>query len=332
MKSNDNLKNLLSFLLRLGVSVGLLAWLFSRMDLKKMWETLRGADAGYMMAAAVIFIAINFMLLWRWNIFIKAMGLNVRTDSVTRWFFIGLFCNLFLPTAIGGDIIKAIGLCRETGQKAKVLASVVLDRLSGFASIVLVASVVFLFGYHLIQDPSILISIAALTALSLSIAAVLFNHALFEFICRIFNGWPTLKEGLLTIQKDISLLKNKKGQGFLAIGISSLNQLILAVMFYWVARALHTEINFVYLLIFSPLVCLMSSIPSIGGLGVREVSWVYLLSKAGVSPDIAVSMSLTSFIFMVAIGLFGGVLYVAQLSPGRIQHHQRNPGPRPKTT
>ncbi|MBI4310075.1 MAG: hypothetical protein HY591_07080, partial [Candidatus Omnitrophica bacterium] len=65
-----------------------------------------------------------------------------------------------------------------------------------------------------------------------------------------------------------------------------------------------------------------TSLPSIGGLGVREFGWVYLLSKVGVPQGVALGLSLINFVFMVLVGLLGGLFYVLTLSLGRVQHHQ----------
>ena len=40
---------------------------------------------------------------------------------------------------------------------------------------------------------------------------------------------------------------------------------------------LRKEEGLKYFIIFSPIVCVVSSLPSIGGLGFREIGWVYLL-------------------------------------------------------
>ena len=194
MKPSDNTKNILSFLLRVAVSVVLLALVFkfNKIDLNQLWSIIKTARVEYMALAFLLFIFNNVIILGRWFVFIRAMKLQVSFFSAMRWFFIGLFCNLFLPSAIGGDIVKTIGLCRETPEKPKVFASVLLDRLSGFAGIVVVAAIAFIFGSSLIQEPSIVISIVIMTVVSLGIVLVLFNHRLFSFAGQVFRFWPKM--------------------------------------------------------------------------------------------------------------------------------------------
>ena len=142
-KQQEAKKNPLSFILRIALSFGLLAWVFSKIDMAHTWSVIQSADLGYLAWAFVVFFFINLVILLRWYILITALRLDAPLWDVIKWFFIGIFCNLFLPSAVGGDVIKIIGLSKVVQQKPKVFASVVLDRLSGFAGIVVVAAIMF---------------------------------------------------------------------------------------------------------------------------------------------------------------------------------------------
>lgn len=323
----DKLKNIFWFFLRFGLSFLLLGYLFKKIDFQKTQDVLKSADLNFILFAFLFFIFIHVLLLIRWHIFIRALDLSVSIFDMVRYFFIGLFGNLFLPSSIGGDIIKILGLCKGNDQKAKVVASVVLDRLSGFAGIVVVAVTVFTFGYGYVNEPSLLIPIVVIAAASILIAAFLFNTAIYSFGCRIFNAIPKIKDSLMKMHHDIGLLNNRKLEGFKAIGMSCLSQATLSVVFFLIAKAFHQDINFIYFLIFIPLICVASSLPSIGGLGIREAGAAYLFGKIGVDSGIAVSISLITFLFMVVVGLTGGLYYVITLYSRRVQHHLPSPDP-----
>jgi len=317
----EKLKSFLSFILRIGFSVGLLWFVFSKIDMEKTGGIIKEAQLSTMFGAFALFFVINVFLLFRWNIFIRALGLQVKAFDVTRFFFVGLFGNLFLPSAIGGDLIKIVGLCKDSTQKPRVVASVLLDRLSGFASIVIVSTFFFIFGYRFIGDPSLIIPIALLAVGSLTIAAILFNEKIYSFGCRIFAFFPKFVESLMQLHYDISLMKDKKLEGWKAIGLSCLGQCTFAAVFYLIARALHQDVSFIYFLIFVPLICVASTVPSIGGLGVQEAGAAFLFTKVGVDAGVAVSISLVVFLFKVLVGLLGGAIYVSTLSSRRVQHH-----------
>lgn len=330
VKLNEQTKNFLSLFLRVGLSGLLLAYLFRKMDLSSMLELLKNADFGYLWGAGIIYLIINAIILLRWVVVMRGLGLKVPLIEVIRYFFIGLFFNLFLPSSTGGDIIKTLGICRFTEHKARVVASVVLDRLCGFVGIVIVAFFAFTFGYRFINDFALLIAIVVLAFVSASILTVLFNERIYSFCCRIFDKVPKIKNSLMNLHYDIVLLKDNPVVLLQAVGLSCVTQVVLAYTFFLFSKILQQDIHMVYFLIFVPIICVVSSLPSIGGLGVRDAGAVHLFAKVGVASQVAVSISLMSFIFMVAVGLIGGIVYVAQLSPRRVQHHQSAPSVSPK--
>jgi len=323
---NEKTKNILSYFFRIVLSAALLGYLFHNMDVSKVGESFRNADMTYMFFAFVTFLVIHAFLLLRWKIMIDALGLKVPFSAIVHYFFVGLFFNLFLPTSTGGDIVKVIGLCRYTEHKPKVVASAVLDRLSGFIGMMILALIAYACGHRLINQPSLLISIALIGLIPVSLLSVLFSEKIYGFCCRIFDHWPKVKKPLMDLHYDIALLKHRKDAFFWVVGVSLICQVILALTFFLVAKALHQDVAFMYFLIFVPLICVASSLPSIGGLGVRDAGSVYLFAKAGVSATTAVGLSLMNFVFMVIVGLIGGVLYVTALSSGRVQHHQKRAG------
>ena len=277
------------------------------------------------MLAFLVFLVIHGVLLLRWRVFIKALDLKVSFLNTARYFFFGLFGNLFLPSAVGGDIIKMVGLCRKNPQqKPKVFASIILDRLAGYASIVTVAVVAFLFGHAMIGEDSLIVVIGLMAGVSCVAVLVLFNEKIYSFFCAVFNVLPRLKKVLMDIHYDIVLLKGQKAEGYKTILMGCFTQSLLAFSYFLVAKAMHQDIPLIYFFVFIPLICIVSAFPSIGGLGVREMGAAYLFSKVGVASGVAVSLSLINFLFLVVIGLLGGGFYVLTLSCGRVQCDQQD--------
>lgn len=316
----------MSFLLRFGLSGALLWWLFRKIDWAKTIEVLKTADMEPVVLSAVVFFSIYFVLLLRWIVFIRGLDLKAPFIEALKYFCIGLFGNLFLPSSIGGDAIKIYGLCKDnTTQKAKVVASVLLDRLSGYAGLVVTASAAFAVGYQYVNDISLLLMIAGLGVVWVGVMAVLFNEKLYAFFCQALNNFPKAKQAVMQMHYDIALLHGRKNVLWQSVGLSCLAQVLYAYVFYLLAQALHQDMKMVYFLIFVPLICVAASFPSIGGLGIREMGAAYLFGKVGMASGIAVSISLVNFLFMVVVGLLGGLYYVIAISSGRVQRSQSDP-------
>ena len=313
------IKEIFSLLLRLGLSVALLFYLFKKIDVDKMMSILREANFFYLLAALFLVFTIYFFILIRWNIVIRYLGIKVSFKSVVRCFLIGSFFNLLLPTSTGGDVVKAIELFRDTSEKTKVVASVLLDRFFGLVALAIVAIIAFILAYKIAYDEFLLVAIGIVSFGTAFGITFLFNERLYSFVCQIFNKLPMIKDKMMELHYAIVLIKEKKQAVFLTIGISCFVQILLAITFYLTAKGLHQDVGLIYCIIFVPLICVASSFPSIGGLGVRDVSSVYLFSKVGVAAATAASMSLINFLFMVIVGLIGAIVYVCSLSHRRVQ-------------
>ena len=325
----EKVKDILSFLGRLAISVALLFWLFKMVNWQDTIEALKHADVTLILWAFAIHVLLQFAVLIRWFIFMRALSFEAPIGQVCRYFFIGLFCNLFLPTSIGGDLVKAYGLSRGAGQKPKVYASVVLDRLSGFAGLVIVALIAYFIGGKIIDAPSVIVPITVLTALSLAIGGMLFNRPVYKFFCRVFLTIPRFHKALMDMHADVLLMRGKKRTGFGCIAFSCGIQVVSAYMYYLIALALHQHVHLLHFMIFTPIIAAVSFLPSIGGLGFREGGWVYLLGKVGIIGGIAMSLSLIGFLFVIIVGLIGGIFYVASFSAGRVQCAPQDAGVAP---
>jgi uncharacterized membrane protein YbhN (UPF0104 family) len=95
-----------------------------------------------------------------------------------------------------------------------------------------------------------------------------------------------------------------------ALAISFLFNSLLIAVNVCLARSLGLHLRLAYFVIFVPLTSLSLLLPSVGGLGVRELSYVALFGQAGVAPAAATALSLLSYAVTLASGLLGGLFYL----------------------
>ena len=78
----------------------------------------------------------------KWRILQGPVGLpSTPYLRLLGFYFTGMFFNLFLPTIIGGDAVKALLLARETGAPARATMSVFMERNTGLCALLLIALV-----------------------------------------------------------------------------------------------------------------------------------------------------------------------------------------------
>ncbi|MFA5411252.1 MAG: lysylphosphatidylglycerol synthase transmembrane domain-containing protein [Candidatus Omnitrophota bacterium] len=318
----DALKRILSILLRIIVSALLLIFLFRMVDRKAMLDIIKNADMPFLFLAFFVFFLIYLLCLFRWEMLLKAARIQLPLKRIIISFCGGIFFNLFLPSTIGGDMMRSLDLAAHTKKPKEVVATVLLDRLSGYIGLVILAFFALLFGWKLIRDGSVLFSIGIITLLLIAILLVLFNKFLYAKINKFLDssGAGKIRESIKNLHQEIHIFRHQKKVIVNNLVMSLLIQALSPLSFYFVALSLGVKINIVYFFIFLPIIGAIILLPiSIGGLGLRDASTIFFFAKAGVSKDLSFAMSLLSFSFVIICGALGGLVYVLTIHHRRIQ-------------
>lgn len=255
---------------------------------------------------------------------LEATQLMIPLKRIIISFSGGIFFNLFLPSSIGGDLVRCIDLSVHTKKPSEVLATVFLDRLSGYIGMVVVALSALFLGWGLIQDNSVLVAIAALIVLLIAILLILFNQFIYTKVNQFLDSPNAgkVRELLRDIHQEIHIFRDHKKTVVSSLILSLLIQATGPLAAYFISLSFGLKINIIYFFIFLPIVGAITMLPlSIGGLGLRDATTVFLFSKIGVGQDIAFAMSLLIFFFTMIYGSIGGLIYVLTVHYRRIQHH-----------
>ena len=127
------------FLLKVLVSLGLLAALLARQPLEEIRAALAHPQWPWLLLALAVYgaSAVAGVVPWAW--LLRGAGSSTGRGRLTRLYLIGLFFNNFLPANVGGDIYKVIDLGRREHNPQRAFAATILDRLLGLAALTLVA-------------------------------------------------------------------------------------------------------------------------------------------------------------------------------------------------
>ena len=117
--------------LRWAVSLGALTWLATRVDWPHLAATVQGVEWGWWLAAFAVFLATQLTSGLRWQWLARPLGFTQSLGRFTQLYFVGMFFNLFLPTSVGGDVVRAWYLDGGSGRRLGAFLSVFVDRLSG---------------------------------------------------------------------------------------------------------------------------------------------------------------------------------------------------------
>jgi uncharacterized membrane protein YbhN (UPF0104 family) len=285
-----------------GLLLGVIAW-------KTDWEAVRQSFAqlqiGWWLAAAGLLLGTQLVSAWRWKCFADALRFRWPFSSLTGFYFIGMWFNLVLPTAVGGDVVRAWYLNARSGRKLAALASVILDRLSGLIVLVSLACV-----------GTVLCPLTLPAWMPLSVAAIgaglLAGLVALPFLAR----WGLLphkrRQQLLTMEHIL-----RSPRVLLATTLSSLFVQVANVAMVWMlGRAIAADVPASFYWIAVPMVSLLTMLPvSVNGMGLREGGMVLFLTPLGVSSGQALTLAFLWFAVYVAVSLLGGVVYLVGRFP-----------------
>jgi len=315
-------KKIFSISLRIAVSLVIIVFLFRSIDHQNFLKLIRDSDKVILFISFLVFLLPYILGVLRWNMLLKAVNINLPLTRLVSSFCAGLFFNLFLPSTIGGDFMRGADLSFHTKKPKEIIATLFLDRLSGYIGLVILAIFAMFFGWRFLRDQSVMLSLAIILGILVAALFILFNRFLYNKIKIIFKAqrFGNLGDLITSLHEEVHIFRYKKAVIAKNILLSIVIQAIIPVSFYIIALALRINLSMLYFFIFLPIITAIALLPiSIGGLGLRDATVVFFFAKAGLAKDLALAMSLLNFSFILIIGALGGLIYVLTVHNRRMQ-------------
>lgn len=299
--------------LRVLISAGLIGYLLVTADLGALVETLRSWNGLYFVVAVFLGIVRNVVFALRWKVTLTVSDTRVPFSALIKFYFVGTFFNLFLPTALGGDVVRGYDLAVYSGKRMGAATSVLMERIVGFFALAFIALLALLAGSRVIQDVTVITVILVACLSYFALTALFFNAkimrrfvAMFRFI-RIWN----LGERIAHVYESLYVFSGHKSVLWQCFALSIAGQTLAVLAAYALALAINLKLAPVYFFMVLPMIWILTMIPlSVNGLGIREGAFVFFFTKVGVPNFSALLLSFLNFSQMVALGLIGGVLYI----------------------
>ena len=309
------MKNRILTILKVVVSLGLMAYLLTRVDLAQISRDLQSANYYYLLPAVLFFLGAMSSFGLKWYILLRAQGINIPFRAVLGYTFVGYFFNNFLPGNVGGDVMRGYGLARYTERTAEAALSVVVDRIVGLmawmsAAVAAAAVAVWMMGRSDLQE----IEIAAAIGLVVTAAgfAVTLSRRLRAPVARLFT-WKLLAP-FAPLYDRLSAGLDAYRHSYTALALAfgaSLSALILANFTdYFIVQSLGGGIPLIYIFLFNPIIAFVLMVPiSFGGLGFTQAIYPFFYGLVGVPSTLAFGVSLLKQLVIYVTSLPGGVLW-----------------------
>jgi hypothetical protein len=257
---------------------------------KAVVDAMKQIPLGTLLWVAVLFLISRIAVVWRWHVLLRAGGVPIPFKDSTMLTFTGLFASNFLPTTVGGDVLRMAGAMKMGYDKAVCLASIVGDRLIG------------MFGMFMVAPLGLYYAWGALPA----------DTPGMSFMAFIKKPWEFAKRTFLTF----SIWFKKPGSLLLSLGFSWIHMICLFWSIKILMTALGYPISFWMAAGLWSLTYFITQVPiSINGYGLQELSFTFLFSRvAGVPPAISLTVGILIRAYLVLASLPGAFFLPSALA------------------
>lgn len=302
---------------RLAIGLALTALALWLADPAAVWRAGTAARPGWI-AAAVALVALDRALMaYRWIVLVRTVSGRVPLPTVLRVFFVSSFVGTFLPS-VGGDAVRALSLARHDVSAADAAASVLMDRLLGVWSLLLVACASLWGAQAATRDAGVLFTLALTGAACALSALVLFSDSAAAALTRLIGALPGARVRHTTGRLLEATRRYRHAWRALAnVTLGSVGVQILRIVQAYclgMSLAIGAPPSIYFALI--PIILLVMLLPvTVYGLGTSQLAFVWLFGTVGVAEPQAFALSVL-FVALGAIGnLPGGLIYAFGRAP-----------------
>jgi uncharacterized membrane protein YbhN (UPF0104 family) len=286
---------------KLALRAGLSALIVGMLCYKVNWASLgRVFDEMHLGLTLLAFIVIQIgqsFSSWRWKVIAEPLGFKASYGRFRSLFYIGTFFNLFLPTSVGGDAIRAWMLSGGKGKRLSAFSTVIADRVSGVTAMLVMACIA---SFTPMGELHWWIPLAPWGLLG----GLLLIMALLPKLKQYNSKIALLSEGLGWEQGRWTTWWQGLGLSFIVQSMATLQVILLGI-------ALALPVPWHAYLVVVPLVTLLTMfLPSLNGIGVREAGLFLLFQPYGISEAQGIALGMAWFALSIGIGLIGGCFYL----------------------
>ena len=306
------MKGIISTLVKVCISIAIMYFLLRSIDLATLWQTFASVNPLAVVFVAVLFLCTQSISTFRWSVILKK-DVEISYFRLLSIYFVGMFFNNFLPTLVGGDIVKGYYLYKYSRKGDVALASIFMDRYSGFAALMVITAIALIPGYALISGTGLSGFFALLIGGFVVMSLVIWVGPLHAGAMRMANKvhFYGINRKIDTFYKVLMSYKRRHDILVKAFICSLVVQGGVIIGYYVLGRGLGMDIPLAYYFLFIPLTTVIAMLPiSLSGLGIREGAFVFLFSMAGATKEQALTLSLMWFAVGVIVSVIGGIEYV----------------------
>jgi len=271
------------------------------------------ADLAWLLGAVALVLLDRSLMAWRWIDLLVALTPGSRPPfrRVLRIFFVSSFVSNFVPS-VAADMYRAYALARCDVHLAESAASVLMDRVLGVLSMVIVGACALPFARDLGIARGLLLALSIPFAACAVAGLIVFSERTSAAFVRLINLIPLRVVQRATASLTEAVRRFSRHHGALArvLVMSIAVQAIRVIQAWCLGEALGIELPMLVYFATIPVILLIMQVPvTVNGLGTTQVAFVTMLGASGVDAAPATALSLLFLALGVIGSLPGGVIY-----------------------
>lgn len=313
------MRSVLTWAVKLLVSGGLLYWLLSRVDRGELWRTIQHASPAWLAVALLLYFVMILVSAWRWQQLLDAQHVPTAFSHLTASYLVATFFNNFLPSNIGGDVIRIGDTAAAAGSKTRAATIVLFDRGIGLVGLVLVAALGATIATELgDQEPFNPMWLwLGLGAGTVAIGVTLMSPSLIGKLLtplRVFHQeW--VDERISRLLESLTKFAERPSALVRCLVGSILVQAILIGFYAAIAYAMGVPVPIVHLAVLIPMSFVLQMLPlSVNGFGVREYIFGFYFARLGLPKESAIALSFLGAALIMLFSVSGAVVMLARKS------------------
>lgn len=289
---------------RIGGSALILILLISFMPIHQLWSTIKRIPPTLGLGLLCAYLLSHLIGVVKWRLLINTAGASLSFHECVRCYYMGLFGNIFLPSLVGGDVVRAGAAFRHARSKSAIVLGSLIDRVQDVAALACVAAIGALFLPSALDAHSrkVFWMIGGL----LATGGIMGLGSLFVIPARRFPF--KVRRVMVKVRNGVRSMYRHPGRMLLALLLGMTLQILQVMINSLLGSAAGLSLGFGLWLFAWPLAKLSALVPvTQGGIGVREVALVGLLAPFGAPAVLVAVVGLSFQATVITGGLIGGI-------------------------
>jgi uncharacterized membrane protein YbhN (UPF0104 family) len=284
--------------------------LLTRVHVSKVVPRWDLRTVGWILGAVVATLVGITLASLRWQRVLSTLDLPHRMSKLLPTYLASLFISNFLPTTIGGDVLRVTRISSENGETPRTFASVVLERLTGWVVLPLITLAALAINPTLLHLPdgddaarlAVIVSVVTLALLGAVLWVV--GHPRLGGRLASNAGW---KRFTGAVHLGVARFRRHPARAAEVLVAGLGYQLAIVAAAFLAGHALGLGVGWTAFMAFMPVVAIVQVLPfpTIGGLGLREGALVVFLAPLGVSHSHAIALGLMVYAINLSVSLLG---------------------------